>query len=49
MDIISINCPLTKETKGLMSKKRLESMTKDCYLINTSRCEIVDEKALLYF
>ena len=21
MDIISINCPLTKETKGLMSKK----------------------------
>ena len=23
-------------------------MTKDCYLINTSRCEIVDEKALLY-
>lgn len=48
MDIISINCPLTRETKGLISKKRLELMTKDCYLINTSRCEIVDEKALLY-
>ncbi len=47
MDIISINCPLTKETKGLMSKDRLQSMTKDSYLINTSRCEIVDEKALL--
>ena len=23
MDIISINCPLTNETKGLMSKKKI--------------------------
>ena len=29
MDIISINCPLTKETKGLMSKKRLQLMMQD--------------------
>ena len=28
MDIISINCPLTNETKGLMSK-RLQLMMKD--------------------
>ena len=48
MDIISINCPLTKDTKKLMSKERLELMTKDSYLINTSRSEIIDEEALLY-
>ena len=48
MDIISINCPLNKDTKKLMSKERLELMTKDSYLINTSRSEIIDEEALFY-
>ena len=48
MDIISINCPLTKDTKKLMSKERLELMTRDSYLINTSRSEIIDEEALFY-
>ena len=48
MDIISINCPLTSETKGLMSKKRLQLMMQDSYIINTSRSEIIDEVALLH-
>ncbi len=47
MDIISINCPLTKETNRLMSKKRLKLMMADSYIINTSRSEIIDEEALL--
>jgi len=47
MDIISINCPLTSETKGLMSKKRLELMMPESYIINTSRSEIINEGALL--
>ncbi|MEC8100485.1 MAG: D-glycerate dehydrogenase [Pseudomonadota bacterium] len=47
MDIISINCPLTSETRGLMSKQRLHLMTPDSYIINTSRSEIIDENALL--
>ena len=47
MDIISINCPLTKETNRLMSKKRLKLMMTDSYIINTSRSEIIDEEALL--
>ena len=47
MDIISVNCPLTNETKGLMSKKRLQLMMQDSYIINTSRSEIIDEAALL--
>ena len=48
MDIISVNCPLTTATKGLLSSQRLKLMTKDSYLINSSRSEIVDEKALAY-
>ena len=48
MDVISINCPLTKETKGLMSKSRLQLMMQDSYLINTSRSEIIDENALVH-
>ena len=47
MDIVSINCPLTKETNRLMSKKRLKLMMTDSYIINTSRSEIIDEEALL--
>ena len=46
MDIISINCPLTSETKGLLSSERLKLMNSDSYLINSSRSEIIDEKAL---
>ena len=46
MDIISINCPLTAETKGLMSKERLNLMMPDSYIINSSRSEIIDEDAL---
>ena len=48
MDIISVNCPLTTATKGLLSSRRLKLMTKDSYLINSSRSEIVDEEALVY-
>ena len=48
MDIISVNCPLTTATKGLLSSRRLKLMTKDSYLINSSRSEIVDEEALAY-
>ena len=47
VDIISINCPLTNETKGLLSAERLKLMTPDSYLINSSRSEIIDEDALI--
>ena len=46
MDIISINCPLTDETKGLMSEERLKLMMPNSYIINSSRSEIIDELAL---
>ena len=46
MDIISINCPLTNETKRLMSAERLKLMMPNSYIINSSRSEIIDENAL---
>ncbi len=49
MDIISINCPLTDETYQLLSKKRLELLLPHAYIVNTSRGEIIDEKALSTF
>lgn len=45
-DIITIHCPLTKETENLISKKELSLMKKDSILINTARGKIVNENAL---
>jgi len=47
MDIISVNCPFTEETRGLLSAARLELMAENhACLINTARGEIIDEVAL---
>ena len=45
-DIVSIHLNLSDETKNLMNKERLNQMKPQSILINTSRGEIVDEKAL---
>jgi glycerate dehydrogenase len=45
-DVISFHCPLTSETKGLVSADRLKLMKPGAYLINTSRGELVDPVAL---
>jgi phosphoglycerate dehydrogenase-like enzyme len=45
-DILSINVPLTDETKDLIGEKELRSMKKGSVLINTSRGGVVDEQAL---
>lgn len=46
-DIISINCPHTVETHGLIDARRIALIKPDAYLINTARGEIVDEDALI--
>ena len=46
MDIVSINCPHTPATYHLLSRRRLQLLKPDAYLINTARGEIVDEDAL---
>jgi glyoxylate reductase len=46
-DIISINCPHTAETHGLLDARRIALIKPDAYLINTARGEIIDEDALI--
>jgi glycerate dehydrogenase len=45
-DVISLHCPLTPETKHLVSAERLARMKPTAFLINTSRGPLIDEPAL---
>lgn len=45
-DVLCINCPLSKETTGLVNAERLALMKPTAFLINTARGPIVDQKAL---
>lgn len=46
IDILSINCPYTAETRHLLDEQRLGLLGKDVYVINAARGEIIDEEAL---
>ena len=46
-DIVSINCPLNADSRGMIDARRIGLMRPDAYLINTSRAEITDEPALI--
>lgn len=46
-DYVLINCPLTPQTRGLITEALLRRMKKDAVLINTARGPIVDEAALV--
>ncbi len=45
-DFVSIHCPLTPETRGLIGEPQLALMKPDAFLLNTARGGIVDEDAL---
>ena len=46
-DIVSLHCPLTEETKGLISVDLLNQMKPKALLVNTSRAPVVDRAALM--
>ncbi len=46
VDVLSLHCPLTDNTCGLIGKQELALMKKDALLINTARGGIVEEEAL---
>lgn len=46
-DVISLHCPLTKETKHIINKKTIAKMKDNVYLINTSRGALIDTEALI--
>ena len=45
-DALSLHCPLTEETRGLIGLDELRVMKPSAFLINTARGGIVDEAAL---
>jgi glycerate dehydrogenase len=45
-DVVSIHCPLTPETKGLINHKSLGQMKPSAFLLNTSRGPIVIDEDL---
>ncbi len=47
MHMISVNCPHTPATFHLLSARRLKLLSKHCYIVNTSRGEIIDQSALI--
>ncbi|MDA8903145.1 D-2-hydroxyacid dehydrogenase [Porticoccaceae bacterium] len=46
VDILSLHCPLTPQTKGLISSAELALMKTSALLINTARGPLIDEPAL---
>jgi glycerate dehydrogenase len=48
-DVVSIHVPLTKQTRHLITEKKLKLMKPDAVLINTSRGAVIDEAALASF
>jgi glyoxylate reductase len=46
MDIISVNCPHTPATYHLLSARRLKLLRPECFIVNTSRGEVIDENAM---
>ncbi|TRX70920.1 NAD(P)-dependent oxidoreductase [Carboxylicivirga sp. M1479] len=46
-DVVSLNMPLTPETKQMIGKQQLQMMKSSGILINTARGPVVDEEALI--
>ena len=46
-DVLSLHCPLTEETRGLIGRAELQSMKSNALLINTARGALIDDAALI--
>ena len=45
-DVVTINCPLYEQSRGLFNKDLISKMKKGSYLVNTARGAIVDPEAV---
>ncbi len=48
VDVLSIHCPASEQTRGLMNDKRIALMHRNAILVNTSRGGVVDDDALVH-
>lgn len=46
MDVISINCPLTDETRYMFTSRELDKMDNNAFIVNTARGSIIKKKDL---
>ena len=46
-DILSINCPATKETKKIINKKTLEFFSEGAVITNSARGDMIDDEAMI--
>ena len=46
-DILSINCPVSKETKKIINKKTLKFFSKEAIIINSARGDMIDDDAMV--
>jgi phosphoglycerate dehydrogenase-like enzyme len=45
-DFISLNLPLTEESRGMLTRERIRSMKSGACIVNAARGEVTDEQAL---
>lgn len=45
-DAVSLNCPLTPETRHILDERRLRSMKPHAMIVNAARGPVIDEEAL---
>jgi glyoxylate reductase len=46
-DIVSLHCPATEETRGLLSAARIAAMKPGATIINTARADLIDYEAMI--
>jgi len=46
-DVLTLHCPLTEQTRGLIGERELAMMKPTAFLVNAARGGIVDEQALV--
>lgn len=46
-DVVSLHCPLTNETRGLMGAEQFKKMKKNAIIVNEARGAVIDDAALV--